>query len=288
MDGRWPGGFPSTLQQEPENGFGGGEFLDIDGIVSALQGSGNAPSAPLAGTTPGTDAVPASFATNAGDPGGFNIDLLFVGEGWTPDAESQVIEAAELVSSMFEGDLPDTLARDGTVIDDKQLTLAVEDLAGSVLGIGGTSFPAGSDAPAGADAAGQIRFDDALVLNLDGLDGVAYHEIMHTLGYGIGPVWDSLLAVTPDGQLRFTGENAAATYVNDFGAFSAGDPFASAGVPVDDDGDHLDVDVFGPDLIESGVINAGTPAEANLFVLDMAVFEDLGYDTHIEDVLLNT
>jgi hypothetical protein len=188
----------------------------------------------------------------------------------------------------FEGDLPDTPAADGAAIDDKQLTLTVDDLDGALLGVGGTSFALGSDAPAGADATGFVQFDDQLVANLEGLDGVAYHEIMHTLGYGIGPVWDSLLEATPDGQLRFTGESATEAYVNDFSAFSADDPFASLGVPVDSNGDHLDVDVFGSDLIEAGFIDPGTPTEANLFELDMAIFEDLGYDIDIEDGLLVT
>jgi hypothetical protein len=318
MDSQWLDDFARTLSDRADAGVGDLDLVDVDDFVASFRephfdydGPDTPASAPESQPEPptpvamaeavvdapdalasdpvaGLESVPGTFTTNAENLDGFNIDLVFEGQGWTPDAAEQVISAAELVSTMFEGDLPDTLAADGTAIDDKQLTLTVDDRDGALLGVGGTSFALGLDAPAGVDATGFVQFDDQLVANLEGLDGVAYHEIMHTLGYGIGPVWDSLLEATPDGQLRFTGDSATEAYVNDFSAFSADDPFASLGAPVDSNGDHLDVDVFGSNLIESGFIDPGTPAEANLFELDMAIFEDLGYDTQIEDGLLVT
>ena len=189
--------------------------------------------------------------------------------------------------------LQDSRVRKGTsgaatanqTLDNKSSTLTEENLRGNILGLGRPTFCDAFRTPAGASLMGGTTVNDDAVTAADGLDGVAYHEILHTLGYGLGSVWDDLLARTPDGQLRFTGENATDVYLNDLKTFSADDPFANVGVPVDNDGVRLDVDVLTANVIESGFIAPGTDSGDNLIALAAASFEDLGYDTHFDDGL---
>jgi hypothetical protein len=207
----------------------------------------------------------------------FNIEIVFEGDGWTQELQEDFILAAEYLSSIITGDVPNA-RRPG--VDDIRISATITDIdgEGGVLGQAGpTQLRFFSKLP----TTGIMEFDvaDAQTFADEGLfDDIVLHEMIHTLGFGT--IWTQL-GLT-EGSVRtddivFIGENALIAYNAEFGDIAANDP---NGVPVETDGGsgtaggHWDEDLFVNELM-TGFIDD----ENYLSAMTVASLEDLGYET---------
>lgn len=222
-------------------------------------------------TDPTDVILPAGTEHTTGDPGGFNIELVFEGEGWTEEVRDLAIQAGEQLSDVITEDIPD---HNG--IDDIRIGLRLDAIDGisGVLGRGGPdSLRPGSLLP----NEGSVIIDSADAQSSSFAtygEDLFLHEMLHALGFGT--TWDlqGLVQQAPDGSDRFTGTNAIAEYQESFPTEAAADPHSSFGVPLASDEGHWDEPVFGTEI--------GTPLLSSSNVLSeltLASLEDLGYQT---------
>ncbi|MGZ9809198.1 leishmanolysin-related zinc metalloendopeptidase [Pseudoroseicyclus sp. H15] len=218
----------------------------------------------------------------------FNIEVVFKGDGWTETLQSAFIKAAEYLSTIITGDVPDAFRG---LIDDIRINAQISDIdgPGQVLGQAGPLLFRGSSS---LPTFGKMEFDVADAEDFDAMDlfdDIVVHEMMHVLG--LGTIWEMLDLVVGNTRLgmRFTGENAKIAYQNELSAISSEDRFAWLGVPVETDGGpgtaggHWDDDTFLNELM-TGFI--GSPDDVGDYVspnyvssMTVAQFEDLGYET---------
>ena len=143
----------------------------------------------------------------SGAPDAYNITLQFKGT-WTVALQSVFIAAADRLSAVIIGDLPNVRVG-GATVDDIIITaeLLAIDGPGGVLGLAGpTALRTGSFLPAAAT----MRFDsaDAQAFNSQGLfDAIVTHEMLHSVGFGT--IWSQKGLLTEEG---FIGPNAMAQY----------------------------------------------------------------------------
>ena len=120
----------------------------------------------------------------------FNIELNFLGTGWTLEAMNAFAAAADYLSTLVTAGL----AQDGT-IDDLVIDVSIADLdtIGGTLAQGRPTAVRSSDnvTPDGLPVSGEIIVDandiDSLIA-LGTLDDLALHEILHVMGFGT--LWD--------------------------------------------------------------------------------------------------
>jgi len=207
----------------------------------------------------------------------FNVTVTFEGT-WSADLQQRFVLAAEYLSALILGDMPD---RNG--IDDIAITATLSDIdgQGGVLGQAGpTSMRTGSALP----FEGMMEFDlsDAADFDAQGLfDDIVIHEMLHTLGFGT--LWDQLGltagAIFTD-DLVFTGPNAASAFAALFPDIWEDQPSSRKGMPIETDGGqgtaggHWDEDTFGDELM-TGYLGDGNSVSA----MTVAALEDMGYDT---------
>jgi len=246
-------------------------------------GSDNAESGRDPDAMPDPGAIPLTGYTSGGPAGtAYNVTIDFVGT-WTAELQSAFIEAADYLSTIILGDLPDALV-DGIAIDDITITATLDTIDG-VGGILGSAGPRelrgdGSYLP----ATGAMTFDSADAQNQLGLgnwEAIILHEMMHAMGFG--SLW-SLMGLTSGsvggGDLRFTGANATDVYQSEFPGIAANDPGAPLGVPVETDGgsgtagSHWDEVLFNAELM-TGYVDTGSFVS----LMTIAALEDMGYDT---------
>jgi len=221
-------------------------------------------------TTSNSD--PNVYVSGQDTPDGFNIEIVFEGT-WDNALRQAVIDAAEKLSDLIVGDLPDV---DG--IDDIQIHAYLDDTS-STLGQGGI-FMARSDSL--LPSSGYIVFNTTGALAaVDGgyFDDLVMHEFLHALGFGTS--WDAMGLVTDfNGDLRFTGTGAIDVYNSYFSDIAAADDLSLQGVPLETDGGpgtagkHWDEQTFGDELM-TGVLSGGD----YLSDLSLAALEDMGYET---------
>ncbi|MEM7491509.1 MAG: leishmanolysin-related zinc metalloendopeptidase [Pseudomonadota bacterium] len=224
-----------------------------------------------------------TYTSGPEDGRGYNIDLTFVG-GWSQDLKEAAAMAAETISDVIIGGLPDVTLGDGTRVDDLAITMTLDDIDGdfgTLAFAGPTSIRGLGELP----ATGIATFDtaDATTLQDAGeFATVALHEMLHVLGFGT--LWEiagfDLLEDTADGP-RFTGEAAIAAYEAAFPEIAAADPFSDLGVPVEDrfgtgsDRGHWDEAVFGDAELMTPALDFG--GDNTLTDLTIASLADLGY-----------
>lgn len=277
---------PIGTGEETESFAKGGTMGSGDGNGSGKKGGGTGGGSTDGGSTDGGGTTyTGAYVSGLDTPGGFNIDIVLVGD-WPETLLGSLVRAAERLSDLITGDLPSYSG-----IDDIRLTasLAAIDGGGGVVGSGGAgSLRTGSYLP----ATGFLRFDTADATNLFGkgmFDSLVLHEMIHALGFGKN-VWGKLGLVTSyDGDLRFTGDNATEAYAVEFPALAAVDPLAVVGVPVETDGgsgtvgSHWDEAAFRGELM-TGVLNGSN----FLSGMSVAALEDMGYQTVYGDALVFT
>ncbi|RYH11343.1 leishmanolysin-related zinc metalloendopeptidase [Tropicimonas sp. IMCC6043] len=238
---------------------------------------------------------------------GFDILLEFEGSGWTDQLMNAFKVAADYLTTVIQDDWDldgtseITARREKLVWDDLYLKVALEDIdgTGNVLAQAGPTGFWGSSI--GLPAQGSITFDIADFGTgsqyLGIADEIAFHEMMHALGFGtlwgdpslLNPYGKSLLDVSTG---NYTGTWGLAAYNAEFetsgtvveievegdgGAGTAGghwDEF-KFGTITQTDGDVYD----GADELMTGYIDDG----AYISYTSVMSLQDLGYDVAYVD-----
>ena len=239
---------------------------------------------PTSTTSPTTTTtIPAAdYVSGKDTPDGYNVELVFKGT-WSDEAKAAAYAAAENISDMVTGDLPD---HNG--IDDIRITLtsASIDGTGGTWGKGGTDIlRSGSYLP----STGHVTIDAADIpnaLKLGLLDDLLEHEMMHAMGFGT--TWSAMgLVDNYNGDLRFNGANATHAYNTFYSSLAANDPLSDKGVPIETDGGsgaagkHWDETTFGKEIMTTTLNYSNTVSP-----LTIAALEDMGYQTTYADDFL--
>ncbi len=218
----------------------------------------------------------------SGPNGGYNIELNFVGD-WAADpalvdVQQDFIYAADLISTIVIGDVPNIVAAGYGRIDDIVLEIRIESYDGIGNVLGGASFIPRSSDP-GQPYYGEIFLDLDDVLNtigtaeFDTWDDVAVHEMIHTIGFSYTTFSTlGLVTTNPDGTSSFTGPEATALNYLALGQ----------AIPLEDDGgpgtelSHWEEDDYGHEVM-TGFIDPSVPT----FISSMTVaaLGDIGYTT---------
>lgn len=280
-----PGNFPSWMREDDDMLAAGIVTFDGDALARGKPGGGGSGSS---GGSTVTDTYLSGDPTLA-DSLEYNIQINFLGELWTDALKGDFKAAADYLSDVVIGDLPDiySLSLFGGWVDDIVISanLINNDGTGNVLGQAGPTYIRTVD---GLPVAGKMEFDIADAANFDsqGLwDDIVLHEMLHTLGFGT--LWDQLglmdtyidtkgtKRLTDDTvDYRFNGETANqladnSRYAND-----------QLGIPVETDGGsgtaggHWDETTFGNELM-TGWINGDN------YIAPMTIgsLQDMGYTT---------
>ena len=245
---------------------GGSVFpdFDIEAFARGARAPRERPERPTSGGT-GTTAGTASYIS--GDPSipdssEYNIQINFVGS-WSSDLRQAFIVAANEISDLILGDVPNVASRRAS-IDDLSITASLRSIdgAGGILGQAGPdALRFGSDLP----YKGTMQFDvaDANVYQAAGLfDDIVLHEMLHTVGFGT--IWADKGLISGGG---FNGPLANAVYPG------------SALIPVELDGgagtaySHWDEETFTSELM-TGYIDG----DNYLSYMTVASLGDLGYN----------
>ena len=142
---------------------------------------------------------------------GFDIKIEFIGSSWTQALHDVFVDAADQLTALIIGDLPNVSVRSKgkvTTVDDITITAELGNIdgLGGILGQAGpTSVRTNGSLPATAS----MQFDivDVNAMGLAVFAEVILHEMAHSLGFG--SIWCRLGLVT-DGE--FTGSNAVDEY----------------------------------------------------------------------------
>lgn len=223
----------------------------------------------------------------------YNIEIEFLGmtvdgDGnitdpgpWTEALQAALVSAANQLSSIVTGDLPDS-----GLIDDLKITATLDNIDGpsNTLGFAGPTLLRGTSS---LPIEGEMTFDladidDLNVVNGDGSNAwemTVLHEMIHVLG--IGTIWDNLNLVD-EATFRYLGANGNHEWEFLFVTEYANDPDAALGAPIEDDGGegtalgHWEEDVFGDELM-TGFLD--TSKDNPLSNITIAALADLGYTT---------
>ena len=220
---------------------------------------------------------PNTYVSGLDTPDGYNIEIVFDG-AWTDALKQGLYNVTEKISDIITGDLA---AHNG--IDDVRISASLT----SIDGAGGYWGWGGVDAVRSNLLAseGYIRFDEADAAAITGSgqwEDVAFHEILHALGFGVA--WNAMGLVEDfGGDLRFTGANAIEAYNNVYSDIASSDPLSAFGVAVETDGGsatsgvHWDDATFGSEIM-TGYIGGGSITSD----MTVAALEDMGYETVYE------
>lgn len=254
-----------------DTGTGGGDTGSGDDTGSGGD-SGSDGGDSSSGGDAGSGEIGNTYLSGQDTPDGYNIEIIFHGDGWSQEMKQALATAAEDISDFVTGDVPDVNG-----IDDFRLNAYLEDLDGGlgVVGRGGfTALRSGEDRIV---SEGRIRIDNNdtdFLLNNNIFEDVAFHEILHAMGFGT--VWGITgLTEQIDGETRFVGENAIEAYNNIFADQAAGDANSDLGVPLSSDGAHWSQTYFGSEALSPTLSLSGN----QISMMTIAALEDMGYET---------
>lgn len=225
----------------------------------------------------------------------FNIELEFVGSGWTEELYGYATSMAELYSYFITGDEANILLeetsgrgknRTTTIydIDDIYVALTIENIdgVGGTLGYAGPEYARYIDTdddgkPDTFDTVtkGGLTLDseDLSTINPGLIDDIIFHEIGHIIGFGTMFSYQDLVTGN-----EFTGENANMAYQ---AAYATSAPLAPLlledGGGNGTAGGHWEeqTGTLQGDEIMTGYINA----QNWLSTVTIASYQDLGYET---------
>lgn len=239
---------------------------------------------PTTDTTPTVSLPAADYVSGHDTPDGYNVELVFKGT-WSDAAKAAAYTAAENISDIVTGDVPDYNG-----IDDIRITLT----STSIDGTGGTWGKGGYDILRSGSylpSTGHVTIDSADVPNaikLGLLDDLLEHEMMHAMGFGT--TWNAMgLVDDHNGDLRFNGANATHVYNTVYASLAAQDPLHDKGVPIETDGGsgaagkHWDETTFQKEIMTTTLNYTNTVSP-----LTVAALEDMGYHTTYADAFLFT
>ena len=243
--------------------------IDLTHIIHSSVVSHGHVSAKPGGGGGGTTFAPYTSGS-ANGTAGYDITIEFKGTSWTQALHDVFVTAADRLTDLIIGDLPNVSVRaKGGIktVDDITITAELGNIDG-LYGILGQAGPTSLRTSGSLPATAQMQFDivDVNDMGVSVFRQVVLHEMSHSLG--IGSIWDRLGLVS-NGE--FTGAKAVSEYHRLGGTH--------AGVPVEQDGgsgtagSHWDEETFHNELM-TGYINDGdNPFSA----MSAASFADLGY-----------
>jgi hypothetical protein len=225
----------------------------------------------------------------------YNIQVRFYGAAMSAEHQALFTTAAERISAIVTGDVPDVNVLNSTInpsqcgvsgqsnfneiIDDIVIYAAVEpiDGAGQVLASAGPCFISS----AGFPVVGRMRFDAADINNLAGggnLQDVIMHEMLHVLG--IGTFWqtEGLVTGVGSGDPRYIGAQGIAECVG-----IGGNAACASSVPVEGTGgsgtanSHWRETTFNTELMTGFVDAGGNPFSR----MTIGALKDLGYEVNL-------
>lgn len=220
----------------------------------------------------------------SGDPGGFNIQIDFRGLFWNDTLKQSFIDAAELISDIIQGDIPDArvfgfgILR-SNIVDDVHIdaSLSFIDGSGGVLGQAGPrSYRTDTLLP----MTGVMEFDIADASDFDAINmfnDIVFHEMLHVLGFGT--LWEAMGLVTEnnDGTADFNGSNVAAAIAAEF---PTGTPSIETEGGAGTAGGHWNEDGSDGYGFENEIMTGYIDVTGNyLSNTTIAALEDMGYDT---------
>ena len=223
-------------------------------------------------TDTGTDPV-SPYDYTSGIEGGFNIDLDFTGDGWTPELIQEAQSMADLLSTLIISDMPDEKYK-GNIIDDLSLELEIGSLdgTGGYLGNAGVmKWRQGSDIP----LIGKVYLDGAdseRLLDQGRFDDLVLHEMIHTIGFV--STNESLQSLVDDNNF-YIGQNGQNAYQMgvDNGVYQAEYDLLTNW----DSGFHWDHEA--QSLPANEIMSPYIYGTNQLSTVTLAVIEDLGYQT---------
>lgn len=184
------------MESTPTRGWSSGTM-----IAGALgNGSASAKGGTQGGGSGGGSGGGTTFSPyTAGTSGNYNIELTFLGDGWTQAFYDQAKAMADLICTFITDDIADyTLQyRQGRnlisdFIDDIEinLTLRTIDGTGGILGQAGPEYwrPTVDDYHLILEGSVELDSADALTfLNAGLFDDILFHEMLHVIG--LGTIW---------------------------------------------------------------------------------------------------
>ena len=232
--------------------------------------------------TPTVSLPAADYVSGHDTPDGYNVELVFKGT-WSDAAKAAAYTAAENISDIVIGDLPEFNG-----IDDIRITLT----SANIDGTGGTWGKGGYDTLRSGSylpSTGHVTVDAADIpnaLKLGLLDDLLQHEMTHAMGFGT--TWNAMgLVDNYNGDLRFNGANATHVYNTVYASVAAKDVLHDKGVPIETDGGsgsagkHWDEATFHNEIMTTTLNYTNTVSP-----LTVAALEDMGYHTtYVDDFL---
>ena len=217
-------------------------------------------------------------------PGGYTIEIQFIGSGLTNTQKAAFKNAANRWTRAITGDLPDVVVN-GVTVNNLRITAQGSpiDGVGQILGQAGPSRlrPSNAGAAAFLPATGDMQFDTADLADMEAngtLNDVITHEMGHVIG--IGTVWTkkNLLKGANTNNPTFHGANAMREYGKLRGSAT---PLP---VPVENLGgpgtanSHWRDSVFNAELMTGFVNDSGGNPMSRVTV---ASLQDLGYQVNM-------
>lgn len=256
------------------------------------------------------------FSDNGGDAdagggnglAGFDIVIKFDGTGWTDLLMDAFKDAADYLTTVIQNDWDldgtseITSRRDKLVWDDLYLEVSLGEIDGSGDATGNVLAQAGPTGfwgdYIGLPAKGEITFDSADFVAespyLAVADEIAFHEMMHTLGFGT--LWGDSSLLNPYGQGHL--DATTGDYTGSWGvaAYQAEFDTTVTEIPVEGDGgagtagghwDELELGV----ITQDGAVYQGEAELMTGYITDGAFLsytsvmslQDLGYDVDYVD-----
>lgn len=275
--------------------------LDLESTSDAKGGNGGGKK-PGGGGDGGGSTTPTYTYTSGPDDGttGYNIEIQFMGDGWTDALMESFMSSADFLSLVITGDRPDYIAADDLNnffdqdIDDILIIASLVNIDGEsgVLGRAGPTHLIYESGETSADAlpfAAIMEFDiaDAEVYLEAGTWGdIVFHEMMHTLGFGT--LWERTGVVDLVIDDNRTKKPVDDTYTYDYVGIYATDTNGDAPLVETDGGSgtaggHWDETSYDTELM-TGYIDDPNYLSA----MSIASLADLGYEVdmlYVEDNL---
>lgn len=282
--------------------FGDGgifDFSDSNFVATKFESArdakgGNGGKKPGGGDSGGGGSATPTYTYISGetDGTGYNIEIQFMGDNWTPELMASFIASSDFLSAVISGDRPDYIAADdpnnffSQDIDDILIIASLVNIdgTGGVLGRAGPTHiiydpTAGETSSDSLPFAAIMEFDiaDAQTYLAAGTWGdIVFHEMMHTLGFGT--LWERTgvvdLVIDDNGTKRPTDDTYIYDYTGQF-AIDANDgvaPLVETDGGSGTAGGHWDEATYDNELM-TGYINDPNYLDQ----MSLASLGDLGY-----------
>ena len=266
--------------------------LTVESTSDAKGGNGGGKKPGGGGDGGGSTTPSYTYISGSEDGTGYNIEIQFMGDNWTPELMASFIASSDFLSAVISGDRPDYIEADdpnnffAQDIDDILIIASLVNIdgAGGVLGRAGPTHiiydPLTETSSDALPFAAIMEFDIAdaeTYLAAGTWEDIVFHEMMHTLGFGT--LWERTgvvdLVIDDNGTKRPIDDTYIYDYTGQF-AIDANDgvaPLVETDGGSGTAGGHWDEATYDNELM-TGYIN-----DLNyLDQMSIASLGDLGYE----------